>query len=410
MLNTLLRYEWVFWTAACIATVFLNPADFPFFIALPIFAILRPIAGKPILPDNRLALPIFGLLIMIGVSAAVTPDLPFSFRKIAGLLNGIGLFISLSIAAKEWVNLPTWLLLLFGMLIAGAGALGADIYARIPLLFPLFRFFYRLVPLFPSVGRVLNPNLIAGAMLMTLLPAVGLILSARQKQQPILLIVSAICVCVQTFMLLIMQSRGAIIAASIGTFAIVYLLRPNTRVTMRRFSLGGIFSILLLVLPIWPQAVQEQLQSAYFATLVKGDEGEKGLDSLSIRLQIWDRAATNIKDQPLTGHGMNIFRTIANEPTPILPSGNEIPHAHNWALQIILELGALGLLFYGWLLALAIGSLRNVWKEKPGLRAKTAGVAAALLAFMIFGLLDTISPGARPDFIFWTLLAAAMAA
>ena len=149
------------------------------------------------------------------------------------------------------------------------------------------------------------------------------------------------------------------------------------------------------------------IQETYFSLLVKGDEGERGLDSINGRIKIWQRSVEKIKEKPFTGHGLNIFRTIANTPTPVFNPEKEIPHAHNWALQIILELGVLGILFYAWLVIGAFWHLKKRWQTDLDDQPIAAGYAAALFAFMIFGLFDTISPGARPDFIFWILLAGA---
>ena len=53
----------------------------------------------------------------------------------------------------------------------------------------------------------------------------------------------------------------------------------------------------------------------------------------------------------------------------------------------------------------AVSHLRQNWHTHPESHTRVAGYTTGTLAFMIFGLLDTISPGARPDFIFWILLA-----
>ncbi len=407
MLKTILRYEWVYWLIAAVATVFLSPARFPFFAAFPIFLMIRVATGAPVFTNKKVIVPILGLLSMVAVSAVVTPDLGFSLRKIAGLINGIALFLALGHTAEERPDLPTWLLVIFGIVVAGAGALGADIGARIPILFPLFRFFYIFVPFFPNVGRVLNANMIGGTLLFSLLPTIGFALWQWRSNRRGLAGLAAVPFAVQAFMLLIMQSRSAILGAAAAGFGMMWLLRPTARPALTRLLLALMAVALLASLPVWPQPLQERVQALYFDTLVKGDEGEQGLDSIAARLIIWDKAAELISQKPLTGHGLNIFRTLANRPEPILPRDQAIPHAHNWGLQLMLEIGIPGFLFTCWLVLLAFFSLRHKWHQHPSHRTKIAGLAAGICAFLLFGLLDTVSPGARPDFIFWILLAAA---
>ncbi len=406
MLKIILRYEWVYWLAAAVATVFLDPARFPFFVALPAFFVLRYGARDRLFANRKTMIPILGILGMVIVSAVVTPDLIFSLRKIAGVVNGIGLYLALGHTADDRPDLPTWLLVIFGILVAGAGALGADIGARIPILFPLFRFFYIFVPFFPNVGRVLNANMIGGTLLFSLLPTLGFAIWLWRTNRISGAIAAAASFGIQTFMLLIMQSRSAILGALAAGFSMMWLLRPTARPVLLRVAIGLMTIIVLLSLPIWPDNIQEQIQTAYFDTLVKGDEGEAGLDSIEARLIIWDRAAELIAEQPLTGYGLNIFRTLANQPEPILPRDQAIPHAHNWALQIMLEMGLPGLVFYIWLLLAICIPLKNGWHQDSNQRVKLVGIGAGIVAFMLFGLLDTVAPGARPDFIFWILLAA----
>ncbi|MEM8863616.1 MAG: O-antigen ligase family protein, partial [Chloroflexota bacterium] len=181
---------------------------------------------------------------------------------------------------------------------------------------------------------------------------------------------------------------------------------PKMRWPIKMFGWIALLAILLIMLPDWPDSWEAQAQAIYTETLGKGDEGEASLDSILERLDIWARSIEKIEERPLTGHGMNIFRTIVNEPRPVFEPEKMIPHAHNWGMQIVLELGFPGLIFYLWLIGAAFYTLFKQWRDLPNYRPKSAAYTAALIAFMVYGLLDTISPGARPDFIFWILLAA----
>ena len=110
---------------------------------------------------------------------------------------------------------------------------------------------------------------------------------------------------------------------------------------------------------------------------------------------------------------MNGFRRVVHilYPLFLVAPDTDLGHAHNQLLQAGLDLGIPGLISYLgiWLLSAAL--LYKSWqplKSHPQ-HALVIGISGALAAGWLFGLLDAIALGARPGFIWWLLLAVAVA-
>jgi O-antigen ligase len=88
--------------------------------------------------------------------------------------------------------------------------------------------------------------------------------------------------------------------------------------------------------------------------------------------EVWTFAWKEIAERPLIGHGLGSFGTVANTfPTD---------HPHNLFLEIMFELGALGLL-----VLLALGSV--LWRAWPGWRKATGdplGLAISCITLLTF--------------------------
>jgi O-antigen ligase len=112
----------------------------------------------------------------------------------------------------------------------------------------------------------------------------------------------------------------------------------------------------------------------------------------------------------LTGIGMGQFEPVLYALyIPILnPPGTFIPHAHNFLLQLGLDLGLLGASAFLWLLFELFRALwqayRRLGDRDPALQAAAVGLAAGVAGFLTYGLTDAIAVGSRGSIIFWIML------
>ncbi len=123
-------------------------------------------------------------------------------------------------------------------------------------------------------------------------------------------------------------------------------------------------------------------------------------------MEIWSRAVWAIQDVPLTGLGMNVFRSAVNllYPTFLVTAGVDMGHAHNELLQAALDLGLPGLVGFLALYVGAVGMLVPSMRAGGVQRLLALGLLGGLLAHFLFGLIDAVSLGAKPGFLFWWLL------
>ena len=105
------------------------------------------------------------------------------------------------------------------------------------------------------------------------------------------------------------------------------------------------------------------------------------------RLYIWEFTAERIAEKPILGWGLDSSRSIPGADDFVLPSGRLLDlHPHNAALQIWLELGALGAMALTALIFVTGRAIAAI--AEPLHRAGAAGTftAALAIAFLSFGI------------------------
>jgi len=110
---------------------------------------------------------------------------------------------------------------------------------------------------------------------------------------------------------------------------------------------------------------------------------------LEQRWEIWERAFSLARLFPLTGIGMGTFhetvRRLIADDTFIY----SWPHAHNIFLQVVIDLGVVGLVAWVLLLiGLAWSAVVMARSPQPLIRASGVGGLGSLLAFVAQGLFD----------------------
>ncbi len=355
---------------------------------------------------------------MLLVSLWATPDLSLSLSKIAGLLLGFLLFFTIM-----WYT-PTrrsWLVTLSGFIVVGVGAallglLGTqwfkykltalnDLTGRLPVL----------VKGLPGADSGIHPNILAGALLWVL-PAIAFTalalvrypdwflhrLTVRRKGWLALTLALGIAAAFVSVVLILAQSRSAYLAVVLTSIWLVLALLPRH---IRWPALA--FGLLAVAAGIWwaNQYGWERLLANLFDS-IPINEGIASTVSFAGRLEIWSRAQWAIRDAPLTGLGMDVFRVAMPLLYPLLSYDPAAPvaHAHNELLQAALDLGLPGMVAF---LAINLGAfamLARLLRERGAVRLLALGLGGGLLAHFLFGLIDAAALGGRPGVIFWLLL------
>jgi putative inorganic carbon (hco3(-)) transporter len=290
--------------------------------------------------------------------------------------------------------------------VAVAGLVGAEwkpasdstlgqIYGRLPLLVQ------GVVYGMPRGG--IHPNEVAGVLLLLLAPAaiIGgrLLLGPRSERRLWLGLGLLAAAAMMAAVLVLTQSRSAFIGAAVGLLCGVAGWGSLAIGSARLRRLGA----LLLLLGLGAGSV------VFWSRVVAWTSNSStGLDSLPSRVEVWDRGLRMLQDFPYTGIGMGQFSIVFHRfYLPVLiPPDSYVPHAHDYFLQLGLDLGvpgAVGILF------MLGGFLWTMWRvyrtaASPLLRVIAVGFAAALMGFLIYGLTDAVVIGARAGIVLWILL------
>ena len=369
------------------------------------------------LPTTPLTTSFTLLLLALLASLYATYDMLFSLGKIAGLTYGIALYFAVVAAtAVSWRRFAIGLLLYFsaGLGLTGLATLAMPQSRNLPLL-------HNLVALLPApiinlLGNdqgYVNSNQTAGLILWLIPIAIVLVWGlwrhfAQFRRQiwllpAILLLLATTAVSLfLTAVLLITQSRGALLGLGMGLLLIV-------AVALRRWQwfLLGTFAITVLATGLLISRVgSKQITNLLFEQT--GIEDGNIVNALSGRFEIWSRAIYGIQDFPITGMGMNNFRRVVHilYPLFLLAPGTDIAHAHNHLLQTALDLGLPGLIAYLAIWLGAVVMLWQTWRNATHNMSKilAVGFAASLLAYFVYGMVDAVALGAKPGFVFWMML------
>ena len=261
---------------------------------------------------------------------------------------------------------------------------------------------------FPGAEGGFNVNEIAGAMawLAPLMAGLAIYYWRERRAETgraarTLRIVAPIAFVLLWTALFFGQSRSAILGVIPAVAALVlFLLRG-------RWRWIGMALVLVFVV----------LQVVVYTTPVPGNNETNRLERVneisgSSRQEMWSSALSIIRDYPLTGVGINMYRAQpVRDKYPVPSYANGIlPHAHNEWLQATTDLGIPGLIvFVGFQLS-AAWMLWRAWRAGSRRdKAIALAIGAGLFAHAVFGLADAITLWDRFAFLYWWMMGLAAA-
>ena len=415
------RWDWLLIVIIAPAVLFPNAGQAWALLALLLVLVVQALAWGEQLPVTPLNPAMLLLIIMVGVSTFVTPDLANSLGKIAGLLYGITVYFCVvrhTQTKQGWrSSLVLFVFTGVGIALLGVGGTSWDTTKNFGLNPVTTRLPVRLEGL-PGIETGINPNVLAGTLLW-ILPVIffaGLALvhesdwffsSARRSKVrlshfsawAILLLISFILI---FGVLVLTQSRGGYLALALSSLVLMVLVPMWPR---RWWIIGVVAAIaisgLILIQENGWKSIQDQV-----IDILPTDISAFSMNSLNMRREIWSRAIWEIKDVPLTGLGMNVFPNATNllYPTFIVSGGSKVGHAHSELLQAAVELGLPGLVGFIAVYVGALGMLFRSINYGGAHRLLALGLFGGLLAHFIFGTIDAVILEAKPGFLFWWLL------
>lgn len=273
--------------------------------------------------------------------------------------------------------------------------------------------------LLSSSGLSFNVNEIAGALALMTPFAGALALCLPIKKEAVssdsiniglvaLRVVAAIIFGMLFLALLLGQSRFAI-AGVLGSLLIVAGF--GLRGTPRYIALGVVTFFIVLQAAIL-------FNWGPFATLpantTSTEVGITARDSQTFlnRFAIWESAGKMVRDYPMTGVGMYMFRSAVSNPgfpyeIPYYVENDLFPppHAHNAWFNMGAEMGLLGAAVYIALQIIIVWMLWLSWRDGNSIiRAIALATFAGLLGYAAYSVGDTVALWDRFQFVQWWLV------
>ncbi len=377
--------------------------------------------------SNPLALAMLLFLVMAAQALYSSTDLSLSMPKLYGIVLGVAVYYGAVSFAR---NRRAWWVLAAGLMVAAVVVAGmglvstAWLTSKLPGVTAIYSMIPRLVSSVPSsFGTIagIHPNEVGGTLAFLLpLPLALILWSVRRgkaisrrssvpspvthsRPRPItysvlrrvaLLTATAL---VAGAVLVLTVSRSALMGAGVAVGLLVGL-------RWRRVGLllgAAVLMASAAVAAIGPQRVYEWV--------VQADQASRaGGSTLVSRQEVWNRATYMIQDFPFTGIGLNTFPRVLDTLYPSFLAGPDarIPHAHNIYLQTAVDLGLAGLMaFVGlWLIVgwQAVQAYRRA--DGPLMKGAIAGLGAGCVAYLVYGLTDAITLGAKPLVLLWVMV------
>ena len=345
-------------------------------------------------------IPILLTLLLLPVSILITPDREMTLPHVYKVIGSVALFygvvglldekprFGLSTLAISALGVVLAMLILFGTKWSTAQLtwLPFDPYQLLPRL---------IRPFWNPKG--FNSNIAGGTLAMLLpVPAAYLFFGRR----PLARIGALLEVGTVSTILLLTQSRGAIVAVATGVAA---TLVARDRRWLTVFVLVTIAGGLAL----WSIGQDGNLRRDL-------DVDARGVvHSAEGRLELWSRGLMMLQDFPFTGVGFGMVAEVMPVlyPTFAIPNDTGLEHVHNLYLQTGAEQGFPGLIAT---LAFLLGLLYLSWRaaQRAGgseLEPLASGMLGGVVVFAVHGFTDNLTYYAKAHFIAWALFGVAVA-
>ena len=340
--------------------------------------------------------PIVLLLLTALTGYIVAVDPAVSQTKLIWFVVQVGIFYGLVITLRSEKNIGRVArLLVIGTLILALISLVGTDWGQVRLVnFPgLYDRLPTLLGRLPSSGidpdpNSFNPRRIGAAIAMLLPLSIVLFIFGRQRWDRLLALLTLV---VGGLVLILSQA----VMGFFGLAMALLLIGIWWRRWLAWVAGAGALALIAAVVLYDPQR---------FALTLLDINHPLGL-AIVLRLDMWDRALAMIYDMPFTGIGLDNFPLIQTNFYIGQLIGPET-HAHNLALQTLIDIGIFGLLGLLWLLVAFFLTVIQAYKTTTSrdMQLLLLGLAAGVLAFFAGGLLDSMALGDRPALILWVMM------
>ncbi len=400
-----LRSPWLFGLLAVLPIpVLLFSAHFPAWA--PVVALLwlgalalgRGVSDRRWLGHTPADLILLAMLLLLPLGLWASADRTVTLPRTYALVADIALFYAIAAQAQNRaLRRAGWLMLLAGLGLTLAITPGIHFYPGQKLPF-IQKSVYEIIPRglqLPGDKNGFNPNMAGGLLALFLPPALALSIRSQNWMQRLLAIITTV---ILAAILLLTQSRGAILGAAIALALVTGIMSKPLRWL---WWAGGLLSLGLL-------AVRGE---SILQTFMSSDSGN-GVHSLAQRVELWSRAIYAGLDFPFTGIGLGQFpdtvRTLYPAFQVILTA--DVPHAHNIYLQTLAEMGYPGIIIMlAFLFILLFVLIRRIQRRQNSMATLATGLLGSLTVLLVHGIVDVPTYSPLSAIVIWGLFGVMMA-
>lgn len=394
---------------------------------IPFVWVIRWFATGRLSKRTPIDLPVAVFMLLLPLSLIGVTDWERAAPKLFGIVLGFALVYALAnvlTTPHRIVTASVFAALVIAPAIALAGLVGSEWPSGGNKILPLQFIYERLPRLIDGVTKsneagTINRNETAGALTYFVSLGFALIMAfragvgSRWRKRVLIALVAAFAFVL--FVVVLTQSRSGLFGIGLGLLLVI-VIGPTRIVTKRMRAMGtvGVLAGLLVVIAF----------VAFDATRMSVAINEI-LFTIAGRFQLWLRAIYMLQDSPFTGIGLTRYQPLAQGeyaaralaarpsfefgpiaiefPTTVTP---DFTHAHSFLLQSAVDFGIPATLAICFVLLAFFWGLWRVmrYEANPRLRWISAGIAGGMVAFLAFGVNDTLVLGARGGIGFWIIL------
>jgi len=407
---TITKFEIPVLLAISPVLLFPTPARLVVLAVVPVLLFAAYRSTGRALPVTPMNVALFVLLGMVAVSLSVTIDVVLSLGKVCGVLLGTLLFWAIVrwVTTADRLQFATVVYVLAGVGLAASGLFGANWDNKFTVVGAITSHIPAAIRGVPGAEVGFNTNAIGGCLILFIPVQISLAMGPRRAFPDVQrswsgsgsLLVQLLLLGVTAGTLVLTESRTSWIALVIGIGFFLIWFRRSTRIAVAVAAAAVLGWIGVVGFDTAWNAIVSRAGPAFISTF-------------DLRMKLWLPGMAGIKDRPLTGFGMNVFRKIILTRYPGYPAlpTEEPAHVHNHLLQAALDLGIPGLVAYLALWIVAALLLVDVHRRSsvPACRSMASGLGIGLIAHFVFGMADVIPLGSKVGVLFWLTLALVVA-
>ena len=175
------------------------------------------------------------------------------------------------------------------------------------------------------------------------------------------------------------RSRTSFLAVLVALgFGALYIM-PKRRV----FGIGLVVASVVLIISVYGPDV---IDSAKHMLLFGRQESAADVGTLTGRTELWSELMTYVAAHPILGYGFEGFWGPVHTASVSLSLGWVVPHAHNGYIEMLLDLGVVGLAVFVWALFAGVFHAQRQLRTTPG--NTEALFSITLLVWVIVGMVS----------------------